>query len=88
MKSLEEREQEINRAAEMANLYLGACKDTLIMTSRKLVTGKSQSSSFHLRSLRIIHLMVFHAMVENTTLQLAAPFFLEIINQMVHSGKI
>jgi phosphoribosylformylglycinamidine (FGAM) synthase-like amidotransferase family enzyme len=44
MKSLEEREEEINRVAEMANLLLGACKDTLIMTSRELITGKSQKS--------------------------------------------
>jgi adenylylsulfate kinase-like enzyme len=42
MKSLEEREEEINRVAEMANLLLGACKDMLIMTSRELITGKSQ----------------------------------------------
>ncbi|KAJ6760063.1 ALDOLASE-RELATED [Salix purpurea] len=41
MKSLEEREEEINRVAEMANLFLGASKDTLIMTSRELITGKS-----------------------------------------------
>ncbi|KAJ6760033.1 ALDOLASE-RELATED, partial [Salix purpurea] len=40
MKSLEEREEEINTVAEMANLFLGASKDTLIMTSRELITGK------------------------------------------------
>lgn len=40
MKSFEEREEEINRAAEMADVFLRASKDTLIMTSRKLITGK------------------------------------------------
>lgn len=48
MKSLEEREEEINRVAEMANLLLGACKDTLIMTSRELITGKTASESLEI----------------------------------------
>lgn len=48
MKSLEEREEEINRVAEMANLFLGACKDTLIMTSRELITGKTSSESLEI----------------------------------------
>lgn len=46
MKSLEEREEEISRAAEIADVFLGACKDTLIMTSRELITGKSESIIF------------------------------------------
>lgn len=40
MKSSEEREEEISRAAEMADVFLRAPKDTLIMTSRELITGK------------------------------------------------
>lgn len=48
MKSLEEREEEINRVAEMANLFIGACKDTLIMTSRELITGKTASESLEI----------------------------------------
>ncbi|XP_011035592.1 PREDICTED: uncharacterized protein LOC105133340 isoform X1 [Populus euphratica] len=48
MKSFEEREEEINRVAEMANLFLGACKDTLIMTSRELITGKTASESLEI----------------------------------------
>ncbi|KAF9667517.1 hypothetical protein SADUNF_Sadunf15G0031400 [Salix dunnii] len=48
MKSLEEREEEINRVAEMANLFLGASKDTLIMTSRELITGKTASESLEI----------------------------------------
>ena len=43
MKSSEEREEEINRTAEMASVFLAARKDTLIMSSRELITGKSLS---------------------------------------------
>ena len=43
MKSIEEREEEIIRAAERADIFIRACKDTLIMTSRELITGKSKS---------------------------------------------
>ncbi|KAB5524567.1 hypothetical protein DKX38_022316 [Salix brachista] len=48
MKSLEEREEEINRVAEMANLFLGASKDTLIMTSRELINGKTAYESLEI----------------------------------------
>ncbi|KAJ6868406.1 hypothetical protein NC651_033467 [Populus alba x Populus x berolinensis] len=48
MKSLEERKEEINRVAEMANLFIGACKDTVIMTSRELITGKTASESLEI----------------------------------------
>jgi hypothetical protein len=41
MSSLEERKEEISRAAEMADCFLRARKDTLILTSRELITGKS-----------------------------------------------
>lgn len=47
MKSLEERKEEIDRAAELADIFLGACKDTLIMTSRELITGKSEIIVIH-----------------------------------------
>ncbi|KAL5815452.1 hypothetical protein ACOSQ4_026093 [Xanthoceras sorbifolium] len=48
MKSLEEREEEINRTAEMADVFLWAHKDTLIMTSRELITGKTASESLEI----------------------------------------
>lgn len=44
-KSIEERELEISQAADMANVYLKSGKDTLVLTSRQLVVGKSESSS-------------------------------------------
>lgn len=40
MKSIEEREEEIIRAMEIANASIKAHKDTLLFTSRKLITGK------------------------------------------------
>ena len=43
--SVEEREQEINKVADMADIYLKSGKDTLILTSRQLLVGKSESSS-------------------------------------------
>ncbi|KAJ4816729.1 hypothetical protein LUZ62_029295 [Rhynchospora pubera] len=45
MKSLEEREAEICRAFETANASIRAFKDTLIITSRKLITGKTPEES-------------------------------------------
>ncbi|KAJ1438731.1 hypothetical protein SESBI_03004 [Sesbania bispinosa] len=45
MKPIEEREEEISRTAELADVYLKAHKDTLIMTSRNLITGKTASES-------------------------------------------
>ncbi|KAL3512167.1 hypothetical protein ACH5RR_024884, partial [Cinchona calisaya] len=50
MKSTEEREDEISRAVEMADVYLKCCKDTLIMTSRELITGKTPSESLEINS--------------------------------------
>lgn len=46
MGSIEERVAEISRAAEMADVFLRARRDTIIMTSRELVTGKSWSQPF------------------------------------------
>ncbi|DAD49391.1 TPA_asm: hypothetical protein HUJ06_031799 [Nelumbo nucifera] len=48
MGSLEEREEEIKRTAEMADVFLKARKDTLIMTSRELIKGKSPSESLEI----------------------------------------
>ncbi|PON36984.1 Ketose-bisphosphate aldolase, class-II [Trema orientale] len=45
MGSPEERAEEISRTAEMADIYLRSRKDTLIMTSRELITGKTPSES-------------------------------------------
>ncbi|KAK4752559.1 hypothetical protein SAY87_021357 [Trapa incisa] len=45
MKSLEEREEEIQRTVEMVDAYLSSQKDTLVMTSRQLITGKDASES-------------------------------------------
>ncbi|KAL2478890.1 ketose-bisphosphate aldolase class-II family protein [Forsythia ovata] len=45
MKSLEEREEAITQAAEMVDVFLKSGKDTLIMTSRQLITGKDASES-------------------------------------------
>ncbi|KAK7314652.1 hypothetical protein VNO77_33179 [Canavalia gladiata] len=45
MSPIEEREEEISRTAELADVYLKAHKDTLIMTSRNLITGKTAAES-------------------------------------------
>ncbi|XP_056175113.1 uncharacterized protein LOC115676724 [Syzygium oleosum] len=48
MKSSEEREEEIEKAAEIADAFLKARTDTLIMTSRELITGKNPSESLEI----------------------------------------
>ncbi|KAL0307905.1 UNVERIFIED_CONTAM: D-tagatose-1,6-bisphosphate aldolase subunit GatY [Sesamum angustifolium] len=48
VKSVEEREQEINHTAEVADVYIKSGKDTLIMTSRQLVVGKTASESLEI----------------------------------------
>ncbi|KAK7291352.1 hypothetical protein RIF29_06422 [Crotalaria pallida] len=45
MRPIEEREEEISRTAQLADVYLKAHKDTLILTSRNLITGKTASES-------------------------------------------
>ncbi|CAI9786896.1 unnamed protein product [Fraxinus pennsylvanica] len=50
MKSLEEREEVITQAAEMADVFLKSGKDTLLMTSRQLITGKDASESLAINS--------------------------------------
>lgn len=41
LKSSEVRAEEISRAVEMADAFLRAGRETLIMSSRELITGKS-----------------------------------------------
>ncbi|PIN24299.1 putative dehydrogenase [Handroanthus impetiginosus] len=48
MRSIEEREEEINHTAEIADVYLRSGKDTLVMTSRQLVVGKTASESLEI----------------------------------------
>ncbi|KAK4567487.1 hypothetical protein RGQ29_003319 [Quercus rubra] len=48
MRSVEEREEEISRTAAMADCFLRAHKDTLILTSRELITGKTPSESLEI----------------------------------------
>ncbi|TKY44805.1 oxidoreductase YgbJ [Spatholobus suberectus] len=45
MSPIEEREEEISRTAELADVYLKAHKDTLIMTSRNLIAGRTAAES-------------------------------------------
>lgn len=47
LKSSEVRDAEINRAVEMADAFLRAGRETLIMSSRELITGKSCFSIPH-----------------------------------------
>lgn len=75
-KSIEEREQEINQAADMANVYLKSGKDTLVLTSRQLVVGKSESSSmivihsfpsvnlYHLQCFLVSVISYFHSILQ------------------------
>ncbi|XP_010693952.2 uncharacterized protein LOC104906826 isoform X1 [Beta vulgaris subsp. vulgaris] len=48
MNSPEEREKEINLAAEMADISLRTRMDTVIMTSRELISGKTASESLEI----------------------------------------
>ncbi|KAG6675893.1 hypothetical protein I3842_15G128500 [Carya illinoinensis] len=48
MRSGEERKEEISRAAELADCFLRAREDTLILTSRELITGKTPSESLEI----------------------------------------
>ncbi|KZV41681.1 hypothetical protein F511_25504 [Dorcoceras hygrometricum] len=50
VKSSNEREEEINRIAEVADVYLRSGKDTLVMTSRQLLVGKTASESLEINS--------------------------------------
>lgn len=45
MKSPEEREKEINQAAELADIFLRNRMDTVIMTSRELISGRTPQES-------------------------------------------
>ncbi|KAL6631355.1 hypothetical protein ACP70R_028205 [Stipagrostis hirtigluma subsp. patula] len=48
MKSNEERDQEINRVVELGNAYIKSRKDTLVVTSRQLITGKTPEESLEI----------------------------------------
>ncbi|KAL8139718.1 hypothetical protein V2J09_005739 [Rumex salicifolius] len=50
MKSTQERDQEIQHAVQMADIFLKANMDTLIMTSRQLITGTTPSESLEINS--------------------------------------
>lgn len=63
----EERAKEISRAAEMADIFLMARKDTLIMTSRELITGKSKFYPL----IDFVH----HMQEKNTTISLVVASF-------------
>lgn len=48
--SAKERETEITQAARVADLFLAAGKDTLVMTSRQLLTGNSAKENLNIGS--------------------------------------
>ncbi|KAG0460043.1 hypothetical protein HPP92_023171 [Vanilla planifolia] len=48
MRTVTDREEEIVYAAEIANASLKACKDTLLLTNRELIIGKSASESLEI----------------------------------------
>jgi uncharacterized protein YgbK (DUF1537 family) len=48
--SAKERETEITQAARVADLFLAAGKDTLVMTSRQLLTGDSAKENLNIGS--------------------------------------
>ncbi|KAH0877805.1 hypothetical protein HID58_065199 [Brassica napus] len=50
LKSSEVRAAEISRAVEMADAFLRAGRETLIMSSRELITGKTSSESLDINS--------------------------------------
>ncbi|KAG9148432.1 hypothetical protein Leryth_016916, partial [Lithospermum erythrorhizon] len=70
MGSPQEREEEINRTSEMANNFLRNHKDTLIMTSRELITGKTPSESLD------INFKVSSALVEIVQRITATPCYI------------
>ncbi|KAG8076277.1 hypothetical protein GUJ93_ZPchr0006g44432 [Zizania palustris] len=48
MKSSEDRDHEISRVVELGNAYIQSGKDTLIVTSRQLITGKTPEESLQI----------------------------------------
>ncbi|XP_010459440.1 PREDICTED: uncharacterized protein LOC104740519 [Camelina sativa] len=50
LKSSEVRDEEIRRAIQMADAFLRAGRETLIMSSRELITGKTSSESLDINS--------------------------------------
>uniref|UniRef100_A0A0E0LA58 Ketose-bisphosphate aldolase class-II family protein n=1 Tax=Oryza punctata TaxID=4537 RepID=A0A0E0LA58_ORYPU len=48
MKSAEDRDHEISRVIELGNAYIQSRKDTLLVTSRQLITGKTPEESLEI----------------------------------------
>uniref|UniRef100_A0A453RAT3 Ketose-bisphosphate aldolase class-II family protein n=1 Tax=Aegilops tauschii subsp. strangulata TaxID=200361 RepID=A0A453RAT3_AEGTS len=48
LKSTEERDQEISRIVELGNAYIQSGRDTLVVTSRQLITGKTPEESLEI----------------------------------------
>ncbi|KAL6552846.1 hypothetical protein OROHE_008210 [Orobanche hederae] len=48
MRSIEEREEEITQAAQIADIYLSSGKDIILVTSRQVVIGKTASESLEI----------------------------------------
>jgi uncharacterized protein YgbK (DUF1537 family) len=48
MKSAEDRDHEISRVIELGNAYIQSRKDTLVVTSRQLITGKTPEESLEI----------------------------------------
>ncbi|CAM0913969.1 unnamed protein product [Alopecurus aequalis] len=48
LKSTEDRDQEISRVVELGNAYIRSRRDTLVVTSRQLITGKTPEESLEI----------------------------------------
>ncbi|KAI4975758.1 uncharacterized protein LOC123409678 [Hordeum vulgare subsp. vulgare] len=48
LKSTEERDQEISRIVDLGNAYIQSGRDTLVVTSRQLITGKTPEESLEI----------------------------------------
>jgi len=48
MKSTEDRDQEISRVVELGNAYIQSRKDSLVVTSRQLITGRTPEESLEI----------------------------------------
>ncbi|KAK3128896.1 hypothetical protein QOZ80_6BG0467940 [Eleusine coracana subsp. coracana] len=48
MRSTKDRDQEISRVVQLGNAYIQSRKDTLVLTSRQLITGKAPEESLEI----------------------------------------
>ncbi|KQK18686.1 hypothetical protein BRADI_1g44060v3 [Brachypodium distachyon] len=48
LKSTEDRDQEISRVVELGNAYIQSGRDTLVVTSRQLITGRTPEESLEI----------------------------------------